>query len=89
MGEDAYFVIRNSDGDTTVTMMTRDELLADLKERLDDDPDFDTAEDYLDGYDHDCPRDTGYWPEGKALIIKGSVMFPKPEQVVRTTEFSI
>jgi len=89
MGEDAYFVIHNSDGDTTVRMLTRDELMADLAERLEDDPDYDPAEDYLDGYDKECPHDTGYWPENKALIIKGSVVFPKPEQVVRTTEFSI
>jgi len=74
--ENTYFVIRNSDGDTTVRACSKEQLLRDIEDgdygyvltKLPENP------------------DTNYWGEG-VLIIKGSVVAPKAEKVV--TKYSI
>jgi hypothetical protein len=70
--EDKYFIITNSDGDTTVTEMTKTQLLRAIEENY--------------WGDRVCladiPRsDTNYWGES-ILIIKGKVVIPEPEQVI-------
>jgi len=76
--EDKYYVIWNSDGDTTVTEMTKAELIDNIEERawgdkvcLDDIPD---------------SNDTNYWGES-LLIIKGKIVTPVAEEVV--TKYNI
>lgn len=69
-----FFVIHNSDGDTRVEMLLKDELLRRLNER----------------YYGDTPRfcekmpdsiDTNYWPEHTVLIIRGGLVAPTPQEV--------
>lgn len=69
--EETYFVIRNSDGDTTVRAVTKEELLRDLNDG-----------EYRDAFT-ELPNDpdTNYWGEG-VLIIKGKMVSPRAEQVV-------
>ena len=69
--EETYFVIRNSDGDTTVRAVTKEELLHDLNDG-----------EYRDAFT-ELPNDpdTNYWGEG-VLIIKGKMVSPRAEQVV-------
>lgn len=73
---ETYFVIRNSDGDTTVREVSRQQLLKDLE----------------DGEFGDVLKkipenpDTNYWGEG-VLIIKGKIAVPKAEQVI--TKYNI
>ena len=66
-----YFLIRNSDGDTHVEPLTKEELL----ERVDEE----RHTRYLDKVPNDT--DTNYWGEG-VLIIKGEVVVPRAETVV-------
>jgi len=69
-----YFLIRNSDGDTSVTPMTKDQLLKSLN-----DEDFGSDVKFLS----EVPsyEDTNYWG-GKALLIKGEVVTPTPKEKV-------
>jgi hypothetical protein len=74
--EENYFIIRNGDGDTTVRVVTKKELLRELQDgeygkvftELPNEP------------------DTNYWGEG-VLIIKGKLVSPKAEQVI--TKYNI
>lgn len=66
-----YFVIRNSDGDTTVKRVSKEQLLKDIE-----DGDYG---DILPELPEDI--DTNYWGEG-VLIIKGKVVVPFAEQIV-------
>lgn len=74
-----YYVIHNSDGYTTVTLLNKDELI----ERVNDNY-WGSDVEYLDS----IPRETdiNYWGEGKVLIIKGDVSVPKPKKVIETFE---
>ena len=74
-----YFVICNSDGDTTVDCLTKEELL----ERLDPEDSYYGNGGYLKEI---SDTDTNYWGE-KVLIIKGEVVVPKEVKVV--TEIDI
>jgi hypothetical protein len=74
--EETYFVIRNSDGDTTVNVYDKEHLLHDIQAG---------EYDYVLTELPDNP-DTNYW-DGGVLIIKGKMVSPKAEQVV--TEYSI
>ncbi len=73
-----YYVITNSDGDTTVTEVDGET----LKERL--------AEGYWGnvGFKRDLSgnTDTNYWGEN-ILIIKGNIIVPQPVQTV--TEYKL
>jgi len=74
--KETYFVIRNSDGDTTVRAISKEQLLSDIEEG--------EYGDVLPELPNDA--DTNYWGEG-VLIIKGKIVTPKAEQVV--TKYSI
>jgi hypothetical protein len=76
--KETYFVINNSDGDTTVTELTKEQLLKAIQEHYWGDKEI-FAE---------LPKnnDTNYWGEN-ILIIKGKVVTPVPEQVV--TKYNI
>ena len=71
--EDTYYIISNSDGDTTVTEMTKTNLLVAIEENYWGD----------NLYLGDIPEnhDTNYWGEN-ILIIKGKVVTPEPKNVV-------
>lgn len=72
--EDKYFIICNSDGDTTVTEMSKTELLEAIEENYWGDR----------VYLYNIPenrRDTNYWGES-ILIIKGKIVTPEPKQVI-------
>ncbi len=66
-----YFVIRNSDGDTSVTPMTKDQLLEFINE--------DEGSDFLSSVPSN--HDTNYWGD-KILIIKGEVVTPTAKEKV-------
>lgn len=72
-----YFVISNSDGETTVTELNKKQLLS----RVEDG-------EYNGRIMSAIPEneDTNYWG-GDVLIIKGTIVTPKAEQVV--TKYSI
>lgn len=73
---ETYFVICNSDGDTTVRELSKEQLLRDINDG--------EYGDVLAKFPEN--PDTNYWGEG-VLIIKGKLVCPKVEQVV--TKFSI
>lgn len=70
-----YFIIRNSDGDTHVDCLSKEELLERLKEE---------STEYMSSMPDDS--DTNYWGED-ALIIKGEIVAPFAKRVVK--EFDI
>lgn len=71
-----YFLIYNSDGDTHVVPMTRQQLLA----RLNDG-------EFGNGFMAKVQdTDTGLWSD-RCLLIKGEIVTPKPVQTV--TEYAI
>jgi len=74
--KETYFIIRNSDGDTTVRAVSKEELLRDIEDG-----------EYKDVFT-ELPNDpdTNYWGEG-VLIIKGKMVQPKAETVV--TKYNI
>jgi len=72
-----YFVIYNPDGDTTVHMYTKEQLLLELNQEGLSDVEF------MDKIDD---ADTNYWG-GQMLIIKGRIEVPYPEQII--TKFKI
>lgn len=68
-----YYLIHNSEGDTTVDELTDIELLERLAENYYGDNDF------HDKIPND--NDTNYWGM-KMLVIKGEVITPEPKEVV-------
>jgi len=75
--EDTYFVIQNSDGDTTVNEYTKEELIKAVENN-----DFSTDIEFIDSIGED---DTNYWGDG-ILVIKGKIVSPEPiEKIVRYT----
>jgi len=74
-----YFVINNSDGDTYVQMLTKEELVKRLNEEY-----YGSDPIFLDKIPSNM--DTNYWGEG-ILIIKGAVTVPQPVQIV--TEYAL
>ena len=73
---ETYFIIRNSDGDTTVRAVSKEQLLRDIN-----DGEFGNVLSELPEN-----SDTNYWGED-VLIIKGKMIVPKAEQVI--TKYSI
>jgi hypothetical protein len=74
-----YFLIHNSDGDTTVTAIEPAQFLKDLA-----DGDYGTVE-FLTKLP--VMTDTNYWGEHTYLIISGEIVAPKPKEVVTQYEF--
>jgi hypothetical protein len=78
--KETYFVIRNSDGDTTVNAVSKEELLEQIEEG-----DFGKeGKDILSFLPENI--DTNYWGDG-ILIIKGKIVVPRGEFVI--TKFNI
>jgi hypothetical protein len=76
----AYFLIHNSDGDTTVYPEDPEQLCLDItRGDYGDDPQF------LDRLPDE--HDTNCWPEGAYLLIRGEIVTPKPKQV--TTKWTV
>lgn len=75
--KEQYFIISNSDGDTTVEAVDKDTLLKRIEEDY-----------YGGGILEGLPKenDTNYWGDN-ILVIKGKVVSPVAEQVV--TKYSI
>lgn len=69
-----YFVIKNSEGDTRVTEMTRDGILKELSE----DGSGYRGKDVMSEIKE---KDTNYWGDG-FIIIKGKIVTPKIKKVV-------
>lgn len=70
--KETYFVIRNSDGDTTVTEVTKEQLLKNINDG-----------EYQDAmYKLPTNSDTNYWDEHSCLIIKGKIVTPSAVEVV-------
>lgn len=69
-----YFVISNGDGDTYISMISKEELLIRLNENY-------WGEDVVFFDEMPSQRDTNYWGE-KVLIIKGEVAVPKAKEVI-------
>lgn len=78
--KETYFVISNSDGDTTVRAISKQQLLKNIEEG-----DYgENANEILSFIPENT--DTNYWGRG-VLIIKGTIVVPKAEQVV--TKYNI
>lgn len=75
-----YFIINNSDGDTTVKTVSKEELLEDL-----DNGDYGENPIFLDSIPQ---SDTNYWGEKGYLIIKGSIVTPNAKQVITKHEIT-
>lgn len=75
-----YFIIHNSEGDTTVRIVSKERLLKDL-----DNGDYGEYPIFLDSIPQ---SDTNYWGEERYLIIKGSIVTPKAKQVITKHEIS-
>jgi len=69
--KEIYYVIRNSDGDTTVKAVTKEQLLRDIEDG-----------EYRNIF-AEFPKDpdTNYWGEN-VLIIKGKMVTPIAEEVI-------
>lgn len=76
--EEKYFVISNTDGDTYVQEVSKQELEDNLNEDY-----YGEDVEFLSKTPHD---DTNYWGE-KYLIIKGTVIVPKAKEKV--TKFEV
>lgn len=71
MSKDKYYIIYNSDGDTTVTDLSREELLHGIN----------TGK-YSEFIKHGWNADTNYWGDC-VMIIKGSIVHPEAIQIVK------
>jgi hypothetical protein len=74
-----YFVIRNSDGDTTVRSYTKEQLLVELSDN--------TWGVNINFMDRINSSDTNYWGDNNILIIKGTIEVPIAEKII--TKFNI
>ena len=68
--KEPYFVIRSSDGDTTVFEYNKEDLIADLEAG-----EFGNEGEKI--LEHIPTDDTNFWHEGSVLIIKGTIVVPK------------
>lgn len=74
LGNEQYFMISNMDGDTFVSAMSKQ----DLEQMLEDE----AVKDFLDRVPD---SDTNYW-EMRPLLIKGTIVVPRPVQIVTKYE---
>lgn len=73
-----YFIISNSDGDTTVDCVTKETLLKRINEK------YYGSHEYLNNMPTE--NDTNYWGES-ILVIKGSIVSPQVK--TKITEYTI
>ena len=78
----SYFIISNSDGDTTVQQVSKDELLKRIQPDDGEDCCYYGCVGFLEAIKE---ADTNYWGEN-ILIIKGEIVTPKPKRVIETFE---
>jgi hypothetical protein len=78
--KETYFLIHNSEGDTTITEINKEEFLKDIE-----DGSYGSDAVFLDEIPEN--NDTNYWGENTYLVIKGNIVTPKPVEVV--TKFEI
>jgi len=71
-----YYIINNSDGDTTVSEVTKEELL----KRINPEDPYYGDKRFLQKI---SKNDTNYWGDN-ILIIKGNIITPKPKEKVVT-----
>jgi hypothetical protein len=76
---ETYFVITNSDGDTNVETINKEELLIRINDGY-----YGSGREVFDKLPKE--NDTNYWGDG-VLIIKGSIVSPKP--ITKITEYTI
>lgn len=78
--KEQYFVICNGDGDTSIDMMSKKELLVRLKPEEDEDEYFcDYGKvGFLENIKNDDPN---YWGDN-ILIIKGKIIIPKVKEKI-------
>lgn len=72
--KETYYIISNSDGDTTVEQVDKETLLKRIEENY-----YGSHKGILEKIPTN--NDTNYWGEN-ILIIKGKIVTPTPEQVV-------
>ena len=74
-----YFVIHPSDGETSITPFTKEELLELIKEDY-----WGPNKDWLNSTHN---NNTNYWGDDGMLVIKGEIVQPEPKEV--TIEYDI
>lgn len=74
-----YFVINNSDGDTTIRSYTKEQLLSELAQNS-----WGVGVEFMDKIGE---ANTNYWGENNILIIKGTIEVPFEEKII--TNFNI
>lgn len=83
-----YFVIHNSEGETTVEQISKEKLLNRIKSynEEEDNPD----NEYYCGnpqfLSKITERNTSYWGYNNLLIIKGEIVVPKPVKIIEVFE---
>ena len=75
-----YYVIHNSDGDTFVEEVTKEELIEKIEPEDGDDAGYYGPVGFLSKVSE---RDTNYWGDN-ILIIKGEIITPEPKEVIKT-----
>lgn len=75
-----YFMIYNSDGDTRVIPMSKEELLKRVQPEDEED-----QQEFFNTFPDN--KDTNYWGD-KALIIKGEIVSPRPLTSVVTWDIA-
>ena len=73
--KDKYYVIRNSDGDVSITEKSKVQLLEDIDEYTK----------FIDEEMFVTRGDTNYWDDA-IMIIKGKIVVPTPKTIVETYE---
>lgn len=71
-----YFIITNSDGDTLVTPLSKDQAQKYLDEEGNEDLNFVTRDELRNN------GDTNYWGDRAVLLIEGNIVVPAAKKVV-------
>ena len=74
-----YFVIYNGDGDTTVSQLSKEELVS----RITPDEDGEGYYGKVGFLKSIEEKDTNYWGDN-ILIIKGEIVIPEPKNVIKS-----
>jgi len=77
-----YFIISNSDGETTVDQIDKDTLIERIQPEEGEECNYYGRAGFLNKIED---SDTNYWGDN-ILIIKGEIISPKPKTVIETYE---